>query len=169
MTAQTGTRRGLAAGSSLFLAAFMLTLALAACRPAADVVHGNGKRIEAKWEARQLLIVGDDRTGIARIFHTRAAPSLIGELRAPGRKAVRDIRIDEARGRIWVLGEAAVYLHDARSWTLIRSIAAPVAAVERLELDGAGAPQLLAEDGSVVARINPAAGFGVERLRLAGH
>lgn len=160
MTAQTGTRRGLAAGSSLFLAT--LLLALAACRPAAEVT--NGKRVEAKWEERQLLIVGDERSGTARIFHTRAAPALIGELRAPGRNAVRDIRIDAARGRIWVLGDAAVYLHDARSGSVIRRIPA---AAQRLELDHGGAPRLLADDGSLLARVDPST-FSVERQRLAG-
>lgn len=165
MNTQTGTRRGFAAsGSALLLATTLLTLN--ACRPEGAAVVG--KRVEAKWEARQLLAVGDERTGIVRIFHLRTAPALIGELRAPGRAAVRDIRFDETRGRIWVLGDAAVYLHDARTWSLIRRIPAPAAAAQRLDLEPSGAPRLLAEDGTVLARIEPV-GFSVERLRLAGN
>ncbi|MBI2307057.1 MAG: hypothetical protein HYU78_07100 [Rhodocyclales bacterium] len=165
MNTPTGTRRGLAAtGSALLLATTLLTLN--ACRP--EGAAAIGKRIEAKWEARQLLVVGDGQTGIVRIFHTRAAPVLIGELRAPGRASVRDIRIDEAHGRIWVLGETAVYLHDARSGSLIRRIpASAAAATQRLELETSGALRLLAEDGTVLARVEPT-GFSVEPLRLAG-
>lgn len=164
MTALTGTRRGFAAtGSSLFLAT--LLLALAACRPAGDAAIG--KRVEVEWKERQLLFVGDARSGNARIFHMRAAPLLIGEMRAPDRTAVRDLRIDRERQRVWILGEAAVYVHDARSWSLVRRIAAPAAAAERLDLDADGAPLLLGGDGRTLARIEPAR-FAVETFRLAG-
>lgn len=163
MNARTGTRRGLAAtGSTLFLAT--LLLAVAACRPAANEIIG--KRVEIKWEERQLLFVGDPRTGIARVFHMRAAPLLVGEMRAPGRTAVHDIRIDKARERVWVLGSDALYAHDARTWSVLRRVQAPVADSARLELDSGGAPLLIGNDGLAIARVEPTH-FTVEAFRLA--
>lgn len=164
MTAPTATRRGSAAGLTLALAT--LLFAVAACRPVGEIA--TGKHIEVQWEERQLLLVGDARTGSARVFHMRAAPLLIGEMRAPGRTAVRDIRIDAARQRVWILGEAAVYVHDARTWSLIRRIPAPAAAAERLELAADGAPLLIGDDGRRLARIEPMH-FTVETVRLAGN
>ncbi len=165
MIARTGTRHGFAAtGPALILATF--ALALAACNPAADTLAG--KRVEIKWEERQLLIVGDDRTGIARVFHTRSAPLLVGEMRAPQRAAVRDMRIDPARQRVWILGDGALYLHDARSWSLIRRVALPATGDLRLELDDAGAPLLLGSEGRTIARVEPVH-FTIEAFRLAGH
>jgi len=163
MTTLTGTRRGFAAFGSAFLLAALLT-SMTACRPAGNAVAG--KHAEAKWAERQLLVIGDRRTGIARVFHTRAAPLLIGELRAPGRREVRDLRIDPQRNRIWVLGETGVDLHDATTWSLIRRVSAPVAGTETLRLDGTGAPLLLGEDGRALARIDPQH-LTIERLRLA--
>lgn len=163
MTARTGSRRGLAAtGSTLFLAT--LLLAIAACRPATNEIIG--KRVEIKWEERQLLIIAGPNTGIARVFHMRAAPLLVGEMRAPGRSAVHDIRIDKARERVWVLGGDALYAHDARTWSVLRRVEAPVADSARLELDAAGAPLLIGSDGRAIARVEPAH-FTVEAFRLA--
>lgn len=163
MNARTGSRRGLsAAGSTFFLATLLFVLA--ACQPAGNAVIG--KRVEIKWEERQLLIVGDPGSGVARVFHMRAAPLLIGEMRAPGRTAVRDLQIDKARARIWVLGSDALYAHDARTWSPVRRIPVPTAAATRLTLDGGGAALLIAADGSTLARVEPAH-FTVEAYRLA--
>jgi len=163
MTTLTGTRRGFAAFGSAFLLASLLT-ALTACRidgEAAAVNHA-----EVKWAERQLLVIGDRRTGTARVFHMRAAPLLIGELRAPGRQEVRDIRIDPQRNRIWVLGESTLDLHDGSSWSLIRRIGAPAASASGLRLDGTGSPLLLGSGGRAIARVD-AQHLTVEWLRLA--
>jgi hypothetical protein len=148
---------------ALFVA--VLSLLLAAC--AADERIVAGKRVETRWAERQLLFVGDDRTGLVRVFHLRAAPLLVGELRAPGRAAVRGIAVDGGRGRIWVLADAAVYLHDARSYALVRRIPLPSAAVTQLVLDAAGVPLLQGGDGETLARIDTSI-LAVESLQLAG-
>lgn len=137
--------------SALFGAA--LAFFLAACQPADRPAAA--KRVEAKWVDRQLLFIGDNRLGNVRIFHMRSAPLLIGELRAPGRSEVRDIALDPAAGRIWVLGDGAVYLHEARSFSLVRRIPAIGAGTERLALDASGRVLLVAADGVQTASIDP--------------
>ena len=78
MTAATGTTLLQSALTGAALAIF-----LAACQPADPAAAI--KRVEAKWVDRQMLFVGDNRVGAVRIFHTRSAPQLVGELHAPGR------------------------------------------------------------------------------------
>lgn len=148
MTAATGTTF---LQSTLMGA--VIAILLAACQPVdpAAVI----KRVEAKWVDRQMLFVGDNRVGSVRIFHTRGAPQLVGELHAPGRGVVRDIALDPAANRIWVLGDGAVYLHDAQRFALIRRIPAVGSGTERLALDASGRPLLIAADGTQTATIDP--------------
>lgn len=159
MTAASGTTL---VQSALFGAA--LTFALVACQPAANAPVE--KRVEAKWVDRQMLFVGDNLVGGVRVFHLRAAPQLIGELRAPGRGEVRDILLDSAANRIWVLGDGAVWLHDAQRFSLIRRIAAPGSRNERLALDAAGGVLLVAADGTQTGSIDPQT-LSLQRSRLA--
>lgn len=164
MTAATGSNRLLSVLCSITLGA-ALTFFLAACEPADRAAMP--KRVEAKWVDRQLLLVGDTRLGSVRVYHLRAAPQLVAELRAPGRNEVRDISIDASGNRIWVLGDGAVYLHDGRSFSLVKRIPAVGSGTVRLALDAFGAPLLIAENGEQLARIDPAT-LVVERLQLAG-
>lgn len=135
------------------LVAAMLTISLAACQPADRAAMQ--KRVEAKWVDRQLLFVGDPRLGTVRVYHLRAAPLMVAELRAPGRNEVRDISLDTASGRIWVLGDGALYLHDANTYSLVRRIPAVGSGIERIALDAVGAPLLIAGDGTQLARVDP--------------
>ncbi len=166
MTAATGTSRSTSVFQVLLAAAAAATLmfALNACQPADRAVAG--KRVEAKWAERQLLFVGDPERGNIRVFHLRAAPLQVGELRAPGRNGVRDIAIDAPGQRIWVLGDAAVYLHDARSFSLVRRIPVSTPGFAALHLDTAGTPLLLNGDGAVAARIDTSQ-LSLESLRVA--
>ena len=160
----TGAPLWRSALASLLVAA-TLTLSLTACLPAdGAAMH---KRVEAKWIDRQLLFVGDPRLGTVRVYHLRAAPLLVAELRAPGRNTVRDISLDTAGNRIWVLGDGAVYLHDARTFSLVKRIPAVGSGTVRLALDAAGAPLLIAENGTQLARIDPVS-LAVQRQQLAG-
>ncbi|MDQ5903131.1 MAG: hypothetical protein QG672_718 [Pseudomonadota bacterium] len=157
MTAATGSlgSRGLFRLTSVLTSAFVaavLTFSLAACQPADRAVVQ--KRVEAKWVDRQLLFVGDPRLGTVRIYHLRAAPLMVGELRAPGRNEVRDISLDTTNGRIWVLGDGALYLHDARTYSLVKRIPAVGSGTVRVALDAAGAPLLIAENGTQLARVD---------------
>ena len=141
-----------------------LTIFLAACQPTNPVVMP--KRVEIKWADRQLLFIGDERLGTVRVFHTRAAPLLITEINAPDRTSVRDLAIDAQSRRIWILGDGAVYLHDAQTYSLIRKVAGVGSAAVRLMLDTNGAPQLMASDGSRLASIDPAS-LLVQHRKLA--
>ena len=167
MNAATGTSPLTSVSQPLLAmaAAAALMLALNACQPADRAAVE--KRVEAKWEDRQLLFVGDAGRGQVKVFHLRAAPQYVGELRAPGRMAVQDIRVDPTGGRIWVLGDAAVYVHDARSFSLIRRIPLPSSEVARLELDEAGSPLLISSAGSIVGRVEPLT-LSAQPRRLAG-
>lgn len=131
----------------------VLGLALAACHPANPAAMA--KRVEAKWAERQLLFIGDPRLGTVRVFHLRAAPQLIAELRAPGRSEVRDIGIDAERGRVWVLGDGAVYLHDARSFSLVKRFAGLEGGAARLALGKGGALSVTDVTGRELLNIDP--------------
>ena len=164
MTAATGSTLPQSALTLLALATALM-LSLAACQPADRAMAQ--KRIEAKWVDRQLLFVGDDRLGTVRVYHLRAAPVMIAELSAQGRSEVRDIALDTAGNRIWVLGDGAVYLHDSRSFSLVKRIPAVGSGTARMALDAAGAPLLIADNGTQLARIDPET-LVVERQQLAG-
>ena len=156
MTAATGSSPFSSTLAAAFAAA-ALTFAFTACQPANPAKIG--KRVEAKWVDRQLLFVGDSRQGAIRVFHMRASPLQVAEIRAPGRDTVRDIALDPAAGRIWVLGDGAVFLHDARTFSLVRRIPGAGSASTRLALDAGGAPLLLDADGVQLARVDPATLF----------
>jgi hypothetical protein len=147
--------------SALFGA--VLAFSLVACQPAEHAVAV--KRIEAKWVDRQLLFIGDNRLGVVRVFHMRSAPQLVAEMRTPGRNEVRDIALDPAGGRLWVLGDGAVYLHDAKTFSLIRRIPAVGSGNERLALDASGRVLLVAADGVQTATIDPVS-LSLQRLQL---
>lgn len=164
MTAATGSTLPQSALTLVALATALM-LSLAACQPADRAMAQ--KRIEAKWVDRQLLFVGDGRLGTVRVYHLRAAPVMIAELRAQGRSEVRDIALDTAGNRIWVLGDGAVYLHDGRSFSLVKRIPAVGSGTARMALDAAGAPLLIADNGTQLARIDPET-LVVERQQLAG-
>ncbi len=156
-----------ASGSTLVQSALfgaVLTFALVACQPVERAAVE--KRVEAKWVDRQMLFVGDNLVGGVRVFHLRAAPQLIGELRAPGRGEVRDLLLDPAANRIWVLGDGAVWLHDARRFSLVRRIPAPGSGRDRLVLDAAGGVLLVAADGTQTGSIDPLT-LSLQRPRLA--
>lgn len=138
----------LARRTLLPLAAALLA---AACQPAGH--NALPHRVEAKWPERQLLLVGDDASGSVRVFHLRAAPQAIAEIRTPTRAATRDIAIDEKAGRIWILGDGALFLHDGRSFSLIRRI--PLAGDgRRLALAADGSPRIIDSDGSELTIID---------------
>ena len=164
MTAATGSNRLLSVLCSATAAAALI-VSLAACQPADRAAMQ--KRVEAKWVDRQLLLVGDGRLGSVRVYHLRAAPQLVAELRAPGRNEVRDISIDAANNRIWVLGDGAVYLHDGRSFSLVKRIPAVGSGTVRMALDETGIPLFAPFTGAQLARIDPAT-LLVERQQLAG-
>ncbi len=132
----------------------VLGLVLAACHPANP--GAMAKRVEATWAERQLLFVADPSLGTVRVFHLRAAPQLIAELRAPGRSEVRDIAIDAGRGRIWVLGDGAVYLHDARSFSLVKRFPGVGANAGRLALSPGGTSTVFDTAGAALLTIDPA-------------
>lgn len=163
MTAATGASSLRSVLYSAGMAA-ALTISLIACQPADRAEHA--KRVEAKWVDRQLLFVGDPAWGNVRVFHLRPVPQMIAELRAPGRSGVRDISLDPAAGRIWVLGDGDLYLHDARTFSLVKRIPAVGSGSVRLALDAGGAPLLIAENGAQLARIDPLS-LAVERRQLA--
>lgn len=134
------------------VAALFSALVLAACRPVGEI--GATKRIEVRWAERQMLFVADERVGQVRIFHTRAAPILIGTLHAPGRHAVRDLKLDVARNRLWVLGDGDVQVHDLSDWRRARRYAVPVAGAAALSVGDDGRAHLLAGDGSLLATLD---------------
>lgn len=123
--------------------ATLLALLLAACGSA---VNGPpARQVSVLWPEGHRLYVGDSRQGVVRAFSTFDGPRAAGEGRAPGRRGVLDIKLDAARGHLWVLGADALYLHDPATLTLRqRYPVAGVTADSRLAVDEHGAARVVA-------------------------
>lgn len=78
----------------------------------------SGQRV-VEWPASDRLFLADTRNGIVRVFDTRNGPVPYGQLNARERHAVRDMQLDPARARLWVLGDDALYLYDAHLLMLV--------------------------------------------------
>jgi hypothetical protein len=117
--------------------ALLFALFLTACGTAADGMPP--RQVSILWPEGHRLFVGDSRQGVVRAFSTYDGPRAAGEGRAPGRRGVLDMKLDAARGRLWVLGADALYLHDAATLTLRQSYpVAGIAADSRLALNDRG-------------------------------
>jgi hypothetical protein len=97
-----------------------LALLLAACETTPEALPPP-RQLTLDWPEQHRLLVADNRQGVVRAFSTFDTPRAAGEARAPGRRAVLDLALDKAAGRLWVRGPDAVYLHDAVSLALIRT------------------------------------------------
>jgi hypothetical protein len=124
--------------------ALLFVLILTACGTGADATPP--RQVSVIWPEGHRLFVGDSRQGVVRAFSTYDGPRAAGEGRAPGRRGVLDLKLDAARGRLWVLGADALYLHDAATLTLRqRYPVAGVAADSRLALDDSGEAKVVAD------------------------
>ncbi|MBI4754449.1 MAG: hypothetical protein HY778_03305 [Betaproteobacteria bacterium] len=103
-----------------------------------------------EWPRHRLLYVGDRRNGLVTVLQLRPSLGLVGHARAPGRGAVTDMLLDEARGRLWVLGPQTLDEHDAIGLRLLRRLPLPpeMAAGARLQAGGAGVPRVVAASQS---------------------
>jgi hypothetical protein len=98
--------------SQYVLFPFLLSL-LAACQPI-NQVSSRQKVID--WPEQRLVFVADGWSGRVRSFlFGNGAPVLFAQTKSIQRASVRDLRLDSSRGQLWVLGDNAVFLHDARS------------------------------------------------------
>lgn len=69
------------------------------------------RQVVVEWQEENLLLVGDTRNGDVRVFRVDPQPTPIFVLRAPGRDAVLDIRVDNVNGGVWVVGRNGEWLH----------------------------------------------------------
>lgn len=93
-----------------------------------------GQRV-IEWRNADRLFLGDARNGVVRVFDTRNGPVPYGQLNARERHSVRDMQFDPAKARLWVLGDDALYLYDARLLVLVERYALPFEGEAWLELD----------------------------------
>lgn len=152
----TWTRRALALGLAASLVAGVLLLGAKLPQPGgaapagADVPHAPPV---VEWPRHRMLFVGDRRNGLVTALQLRPSLGLVGHARAPGRGAVTDLLLDEARGRLWVLGPQTLDEHDAFGLRLLRRIPLPpeMAAGARLQAGGAEVPRIVAASQSTAA------------------
>ena len=105
------------------------------------------------WPEADRVFLADSRNGLVRVFDTRNGPVPYAQLTARERRSVRDMRLDAAAARLWVLGDDALYVYDAHLLML----------VERRDLPGGGeAWQGLELADAAVFLVSP-----TQRLRLA--
>lgn len=97
-----------------------------------------GQRV-VEWPESDRLFLADARNGMVRVFDTRNGPVPYGQLLARERHAVRDMQLDPERARLWVLGDDAVYLYDARLLMLVERQALPPENEDWQGLEVAGA------------------------------
>lgn len=69
--------------------------------------------------SRQVMFMAQN-DGSVRALHLRNTVGELGVLRAPERRAVRDIALDASGQHLWVLGDDATYHYDAISLKLIQ-------------------------------------------------
>lgn len=129
------------------LAALLLSASfvLSACGPSEmprqSLVH---------WGSEGTIFVADNQHGEVRVLYVGASPGSpvpLAVLSAEGREAVLDMRLDPARGLLWVLDAGGVYVHDARTMQLIESVPAPLGV--ELRQFAADTGHVIAADGTV--------------------
>lgn len=120
----------------------LLAVLLTACSAAPDNVPA--RQVTIPWPETHRLYVADSRQGVVRAFSTWDTPRAAAEGRAPGRQGVLDMKLDKTRGRLWVLGSDALYLHDAASLVLLHRYSLAAAAESRLLMDEHGAVKIAA-------------------------
>jgi hypothetical protein len=122
----------------------LFALLMTACSFAPDGLPA--RQVSVLWPEGHRLYVADSRQGVVRAFATHDGPRAAGEGRAPGRRGVLDMKLDAARGRLWVLGTDAIYVHDAASLILLHRypVAGVVAGDSSLSLDDLGTATLVA-------------------------
>lgn len=103
----------------------LLAIALPGLCAAAKAEPPN--RPEVLWAARQVVFWAEPSTGAVHAVGIRNGVSEFGVLRAPQRRAVRQLALDPARAVLSVTGDDAVYHYDARTLRLIRREAATFA------------------------------------------
>lgn len=109
------------------------------CRSGAAEQH----RVE--WNEERLLFVADDRNGWVRVFDLRSGLTPRDVLTANRRRAVLALALDVERGRLWVLGDDALYAYDAHGLAPRQRLALPAntGPGRRLELAADGTMRLL--------------------------
>lgn len=137
---------------------------LAACLPSERPAP---RQTIVEWPAQRLLFIADERIGSVRAFHLGGgAPVLAAQTRTFERSSVRDIQLDPARGRLWVLGADAAYVHDAHSLALQKRIPLDARDVAGMRIENGGVT-LLASDDVPLGRIDAATLLAVWRPALS--
>lgn len=117
---------------------------LAACLPTERPAP---RQMIVEWPEQRLLFIADERIGSVRAFHlSGGAPLLAAQTRTFERSSVRDIQLDQARGRLWVLGADAVYVHDAHGLLLQKRIPLDARNVAGLRIEQSGITLLASGD-----------------------
>ncbi len=107
-----------------------------------------------EWSGQRLLFVADERTSMVRSYYLgNGSPVAFAQSRSGRHARVRDMQIDEAGGRLWVLGYNGVSVFDARRLTLERFIPVDGAHLSSLRLEGRRV-RLIAESGEVVGELD---------------
>jgi hypothetical protein len=138
--------------SVLFFAVFLLPL-LAACLPAERAAP---RQMVLEWAEKHLVYIADERIGGVRAFQLGSgAPVLVAQTRSFERSSVRDIKLDAARGQLWVLGNDGIYLHDAQSLQQLKRIPLDARDVAEMRIEDDGVI-LLATGGVILGYIDTA-------------
>ena len=98
--------------SLLALVAYLLV----ACQSADQLIAA--QRV-VEWPEQHLVYIADSRTGQVRSFFLgNGAPVFFAQTRSAQRTSVRDLRLDSQHNQLWVLGDDAVDIYDARGLVL---------------------------------------------------
>ncbi|MFZ2854784.1 MAG: hypothetical protein WAZ34_11835 [Rhodocyclaceae bacterium] len=125
---------------------------LAACLP---TERSAPRQTIVEWPEQRLLFIADERIGSVRAFHLGGAPVPVAQTRTFERSSVRDIQLDPVRGRLWVLGADAAYVHDAHRLALQKRIPLDARDVAGMRIENGGVT-LLASSNRVLGRIDAA-------------
>ena len=131
----------------------LLLLVVVGCQVSEPAVP---RQFAVEWTAGGMLFVADERIGQVKAFRTvpGAAPVLVAQSHVFERSRVRDLTLDADRGRLWVLGPDALYLHALGNLGLRRRIPLQARAVAGLALAD-GVLLLYAASGELLGRVDP--------------
>jgi len=132
----------------------VLVLMLAGCLPVQAQQAQMPRQSLVEWPGQRLLFIADERTSVVHsYFLGNGAPVPFAQSRSGRHARVRDMQLDEAGGRLWVLGYNGVSVFDARRLTLERFIPVDGAHLSTLRFEGHSV-RLVADSGEAVGAID---------------
>ena len=119
-------------GQSRGLCLLFSLLMLVACEASGPLVP---RQVVVEWPEQQRVFVADIRIGRVQSFRLGGG-ALLAQTAGMAGARLRDLRLDPARNKLWVLGGDALYLYDAGALALQQQFPLAALKVSALRIEG---------------------------------